>query len=689
MHGPHPRILLAAAALLAAPASLPAQGPAGAPARTHDITLDDYFSIASLTDLAVSPDGSMVATQELRWQPEDDLRNADLWVTDTVTRERFQLTSDDAWDGNPVWSPTGQWVYFLTARTNADDPRPPYNGRPQVFRVAADGSGAPEPVSTSPGGVESFTVTRDGRWLYAVLDYQHVEGGTWGELKRKFPDLGYAHGRPKLSQVWRIDLNSGAPELLVDQDRKIKSMAVSGDGQRIAMITTPDEREITHEGRSHVEVHDLGTGRTTRLPDELWRTRAPSPNGWIEQPCWNDAGDRLAFRVDFDGYPSEVFVAGFDDGGQNWLRRIERVGEVHPVGRMAWRPRSGELCFTADDQGACRLFGASEAGQRDGAAALRVISEGDVVVEGFDWSALGDLYVAKRGPGHDSELYELTAAGDRRLTELNPQMARWKLPQLRRVRWRGADGDEVEGILELPPEWVPADGPLPTLIEIHGGPTAATYFAFRYWIYGRTLWAARGWAVLSPNYRGSTGYGDAFLTDLIGHKNDRDVVDIEAGVDWLIDQGIADPERLALSGWSNGGYLVNCLITRDDRWKAASSGAGVFDTVMQWSIEDTPGHVMNYSEGLPWTNAGGMHRSSPIYAAGDISTPTLIHVGANDPRVPLQHSTALHRTLYDYLDVPVELVVYPGTGHSLRSYRHRRAKLEWDLAWFDEWVLGG
>lgn len=685
-----PRLIPLALAVLAHSAGeLTAQAaPPAAAARSHDITLDDYFTLAALTGLAVAPDGSMVATQEMRWEPEEDLRNSDLWVTDTVTRERIRLTTDAAWDGAPAWSPNGEWVYFLTSRLRGDGAQPPFNGRPQVFRVAADGSGEPRPVTTSPGGVESFQLTADGRWLYAVLDYQQVEDGAWGDLKRQYPDLGYAHGRPMLSQVWRIDLEGGAAEKLVDLGRKIKSFAVSGDGRRVAMVTTPDDREITFEGRSWVEVYDLRTGRTTRLPDELWRARAPSPNGWIEEPCWSAGGDRLAFRVDFDGYPSEIFVAGFDAGGQNWLRRIERVGEVHPTGPMAWRPRSQELCFTADDHARCRLYGAPEAGRRDGAAGLRELSAGDVVVEDFGFSTLEDLYVSMRAPGHDSELFELTAAGSRQLGEINPQMRTWKLPQLRLVRWSGRDGAEVEGVLELPPDWRPEDGPLPTLVELHGGPTAATYFAFRYWIYGRTLWAARGWAVLSPNYRGSTGAGDDFMTDLIGHKNDRDVADIEAGVDWLVAQGIADPERLAVTGWSNGGYLVNCLISTTGRYKAASSGAGVFDTVMQWSIEDTPGHVMNFSEGLPWTRGAAMHRSSPIYRAGAITTPTLIHVGSNDPRVPIQHSLSLHRALYDYLDVPVELVVYPGAAHTLASYRHRRAKLEWDLAWFDRWVLG-
>ena len=141
-------------------------------------------------------------------------------------------------------------------------------------------------------------------------------------------------------------------------------------------------------------------------------------------------------------------------------------------------------------------------------------------------------------------------------------------------------------------------------------------------------------------------------------------------------------------GWSNGGYLVNCLITRSDRYAAASSGAGVFDTVMQWEIEDTPGHVQNFSQGLPWENPAGMHRSSPLYGSDQVSTPTIVHVGENDPRVPKEHAIALHRVLHHYLGVDTHLQIYPGEGHGLTTWTHREAKLAWDLAWMEHFVLG-
>jgi dipeptidyl aminopeptidase/acylaminoacyl peptidase len=194
--------------------------------------------------------------------------------------------------------------------------------------------------------------------------------------------------------------------------------------------------------------------------------------------------------------------------------------------------------------------------------------------------------------------------------------------------------------------------------------------------------------VFCPNYRGSTGNGDKFITDLVGHENDVEVEDILKGVDALVGQGIADPDRLAVMGWSNGGYLTNCLITKTARFKAASSGAGILDIAMEWGTNDEPAYPTVFKQGFPWEKLEAYRRTSPGYDLGKVRTPTLIHVGGNDERCPPGHSRMLYRALKEYVKVPTELVVYPGEPHGLTKYDHRQAKMEWDLAWFDRYVLG-
>jgi dipeptidyl aminopeptidase/acylaminoacyl peptidase len=199
--------------------------------------------------------------------------------------------------------------------------------------------------------------------------------------------------------------------------------------------------------------------------------------------------------------------------------------------------------------------------------------------------------------------------------------------------------------------------------------------------------AAKGYALISPNYHGSTGYGDTFTSKLIGRENDIEVIDIRTGIEALIEKEIADPDRIGVMGWSNGGYLTNCMITAaPDLFKAASSGAGILDMVIQWGTEDTPGHVVNFMQGLPWEVSSAYLKASPLYNLDRIKTPTLIHVGGADPRVPPAHSRGLYRALQHYLHVPVELVVYPGEAHGLSTHENRLAKMKWDLAWFDKYL---
>jgi dipeptidyl aminopeptidase/acylaminoacyl peptidase len=661
------------------------------PPRDHDIVLEDYFDLAFITSCAMAPDGSRIAYTEMRWEPERDARNTDLWVVDADTGAPTRLTFDPAADTAPAWSPDGRWIYFASARTDGDGEDPPANGKTQVWRVGAAG-GAITPVTRAAKGVQQFELSRDGRTLWYTVGADRVDEDRWKPLRERYEDLEYGHGEVTGSQLRKLDLVTWRSEQVVDDGRVIGAFTVTPDGRRVAMVTTPTEELITNEGWSRIDIHDVERGTTTTVPDRLWREEAPSPYGWIVSPTWSDDGRALALRVDFDGYPGEMFVAEIDDEGAATAFHVPRPNEVSVEGGLAWWPGTRDLCFVADDHARARLWCIREvrAGGHGGAFE---VTPGDVVVEEFSFARAGDRVAYLRGDARSMPDLHVQALGDdagppRRVTSVNPQVDTWKLPQISVVQWTAEDGTTVEGILELPPDHDPAAGPLPLVVEIHGGPTSSTKHALRFWIYGRTLFAARGWALLSPNYRGSTGYGDAFLTDLIGHKNDRDVSDIIAGVDALIERGIADPDRLAVMGWSNGGYLTNCLVTRDQRFRAASSGAGVLDTVMQWSIEDTPGHVINYSQGFPWTNAAVMHRTSPLYQVDRIRTPTLIHVGEHDARVPPEHSRALHRALHHYLDVPCELLVYPDAGHGLTKHSHRKAKLEWDVAWFDYHVLG-
>jgi len=663
---------------------------AGPPARTHDVEPDDYFTIGTIFSCAASPDGQHLVYAEIRWDESLDGRNSDLWVVERKTKNVRRLTFDTAFDSGLSWSPDGKHIYFTSSRKRAGEKKPPYDGTKQVWRISPTG-GEPFAVTRIEDGIGHYELSKDGRTLYYTVSEEHTDDA-FKDVRKKNKHLEYGHGVTEFSQVWALDLESWRARMLVDEQRVIQAFAVSPDEKRIAMITTPDDNLITNEGRSRVDVYDVDTEEVRIVTDEGWRSTHPSPYGWVEGPSWSADGRALAFSLSFDGYPTELYVArcSGDDVSVRMLNRPDEI-DVADGAHLHWRGDSHELYFVGESRARKWVCGLQDVleGQGD---ELRQLTKGDVVIGSFCFDEAGDdLFVVMgttkhpwdvfhRGVGQGSGMLE-------RLTRVNPQVDTWKLPQIHIVKWTAPDGVEVEGILELPSDYNSGE-PLPMIVELHGGPTSATLYRLRLWIYGRTLMAAKGYALLSPNYRGSTGYGRKFMTDLVGHENDVEIKDILSGVDAMIKRAFADPERLAIMGWSNGGYLTNCIITQTDRFKAASSGAGVLDMVIQWGSEDTPGHVVNYMQGLPWAVPDAYRKASPIFGLDKVSTPTLIHVGGNDSRCPPAHSRGLYRALRHYLKVPTELVVYPDEGHGLRKYKNRKAKMEWDLAWFEHHLLG-
>jgi dipeptidyl aminopeptidase/acylaminoacyl peptidase len=665
------------------------------PVRNHDVTTDDYFSLAVPTEVALSPGSRFVAYADTRWQKSSDDRKADLWIVDCTTGKSRRLTLDRCGAHSLRWAPDGESIYYLAARRRESEKKPPFDGTTQVWHTTL--SGRTRAITRVANGVNDYQIDRAARSLYYSVSVPAGRKGPFSRLKEELSSLTYGEGDGKVSQVWRLDLDSWRAEKVMDAGRSVREMALSPAGTRLALITTPDDTVVTFEGQSRVEVYDAKTKKTTMLPDKVFRADAPSPYGWLEGLAWAPAGNMLAFNVVFDGYPAEIIVGRLDSEWSTWkMRRAEGIhvrGYGSPLGWSA-SPAEPKLYFLGERAGVVSLWEtAIDPEARGKERPVNRLGDGPVVIDAFSPAP-----AEREGPlmamvmGTPEEFREVWLLGKdrkpRRLTRLNPQTETWKLPKVSRVSWKGANGDKVEGILELPAGHKEGT-PLPLVVALHGGPTTGVHFQLDYDLYlGRMFLPARGYAVLCPNYRGSTGYGDKFLTALIGRENDLDVKDILAGVDALVESKTADPKRLAVMGWSNGGYLTNCVISKTTRFRAAASGAGILDTVMEWGANDEPAYMVVLKGGLPWEKPDVYRRTSPTYQLNKIRTPTLIHVGANDERCPPVHSRMLHRALKLYNKVPTELITYPKAPHGLTTYGHRRAKMLWEVAWFDRFVLG-
>lgn len=663
-------------------------------AQPKPVTPDDYASVATPVEVAVSPDGKQVAYVLATWDEKSDRRVTAVWVVPTDGKGTpRKLTADAANDRHPKWAADGKSLYVVANRRKDGQREPPYNGSPQVWRLPAEGKAAPAPVTRAAGGVVHFDYAPKADEVFYTVDAEAAAEDAFAKLRDKFPKLDASPGKRKVSDVYRVRAG-GKPEKLPGLDgRYVREFAATRDGQRLALVTAADDTVIRSEGDSRVDIWDADTGKV-KTTDQSWKKTAGSPWPWLESVAWNPAGDRLAYCTIFDGHPAEVIVCEEKEGGWPAKRMPRLDGRIHLRGYgtpLRWMDRDIFYYFTDQDGvNDIRTWSLKD----NGYGGDNVLVGPGAVVFAHDINPSNFASAAVRGDATGlGRVVGLADTGRVTLVDPNPQVKGWALPSVEHVTWTAPDGTKVGGVLELPPGYKKGDGkPLPLVVAIHGGPTTSSHAALDFDPHnGRMYLAAAGYAVLCPNYRGSTGYGDKFVTDLLGRENDLDVKDILAGIQHLIKEGIADADRVGVMGWSNGGYLTNCLISLKDppvKFKAASSGASIVDTVAEWGFNDEPAYPRVLKTGQPWEKPDIYRKTSPTYQLANVTTPTLIHVGEKDERCPPGQSRMLYRALKEYVGVPAQLVVYPGEPHGLTKLSHRKAKMEWDLAWFDKYLKG-
>jgi dipeptidyl aminopeptidase/acylaminoacyl peptidase len=263
------------------------------------------------------------------------------------------------------------------------------------------------------------------------------------------------------------------------------------------------------------------------------------------------------------------------------------------------------------------------------------------------------------------------------------------LPRQEAVTWTGADGTEVEGLVYYPKDYQEGRR-YPLAVQTHGGPAASDKFRYPGWGSYMQILTGRGWLVFRPNYRGSVGYGDEFLRDMVGHYFNQAHLDVMTGVDYLIEEGLADPDRMIKMGWSGGGHMTNKIITFTDRFKAAASGAGAANWVSMYGQTDIRIHRENWFGGSPWQKDAPFEKfweHSALSEIWKVTTPTIVLVGQDDERVPATQSVELYRALKAN-GVDTHLYMAPREPHGWRELRHRLFKVNIELQWFERHALG-
>lgn len=654
------------------------------------IVVDDYFSLGFLKEVAISVDGAKVAYIESRWQESTRDRKSDIWVVSAEGGTPVRMTTERADYSNLQWSPDGTFLVFTCSQKRSGEENPPFDGSTQVWRLRADGV---ELVALTQviGGIGGFALSHGGEWLLYTTA-KDSDAGEWSALRATHSTVHYGTRKNVVTSFFKLDLRTWRVNKLSELPSAVDDFALSLDGRFVAMVTAANQEVATMEGSSKLTVLDLSNGRAIDLPDDLWRKFAPSPYGRLMNPVWSADGMALAFATCYDAYPSEIFVARLEQGKPPIISKVGRPGNVSLHGgvsggtKIKWRGKNRDLCFLGDDRARVNIYCVKDVTGEPEAA--KPLLDADPVVSDFTWDGMGTKAAVILGsPIRMADVHVVEEGKAMPLTDIHSHTRDWTLPTISMVKWTGRDGKTVEGVLELPADHKPGTR-LPLIVNLHGGPTDAWTCGMLFGYFGSVLFSGQGYAYFSPNYRGSTGYGDQFITDLVGHQNDIEVDDILRGIDHLIAIGIADKDRLAVAGWSNGGYLTNCLITKTERFRAASSGAGIADATLEWGTNDEPAYPAAMNGGPPWKVPDVYRRVSPIFDLAKVTTPTLFHVGENDLRCPKGNSQMFYRALKDNLGVGSELLVYPGEEHGLNKYSSRRAKLAWDLAWFEYYVKG-
>ncbi|MDH5822667.1 S9 family peptidase [Luteimonas sp. RD2P54] len=629
----------------------------------------DLVALRQVTGPRFDPAGHRLAWVVATPQPEGRPPRQRIWrrVLAAGAQPRELPAPAEASDHAPAWSPRGDALAFLSDRRRgeaaavAGDAPPP---TVQVWRVAADGDAAAA-LTAAPGGVTGFAWSPDGRRLAYLATEPEPPAARLRRERRDDPVEVHRAGRS--ARLWLQDPAEpgAAPRALTAPGLQVHDLAWSPDGRRLALRISDRPGLNDYWYRSRIVLVDAADGR---------HLRTLHPRASATPPQWSPDGRRLLYGVlGAHGMTAQAVVHDLDRDTRvalapDWpgtLWRAQWDGRGGLVGQGLRGVRARFLRIDAQT-GAWREFADAQAAAPE-----------------FDLAPDGRIAFVGMGDARPGDVWLLDGTARQALSDHNPQVAGWARGQLRELSWRSSrDGRQIHGVLVLPPGWRAGDGPLPTLVQIHGGPAWAWWSGWLgSWHEWAQLLAAHGYAVLLPNPRGSEGQGPEFARLARADWGGGDFQDVLDGLDLVVGEGIADPERVAIGGWSYGGYLAAWAVAHSGRFRTAIVGAGVTDIGAMALTTDTPDYLPGYF-GDPLAARAVYDRHSPIRHAGRIGVPVLILHGEEDARVPLSQGEMLYGALR-FNGTAVEMVRYPREPHWFREREHQRDVLERVLGWLD------
>ena len=669
-----PFLVVAVAAWTLAGAGASAGGAEAQQPEARAFGIDHAVDMARVSSPKIAPDGSRVlfVKDELDW--DENERKSRIWIVgaDGEGARPFTGSADDR---SPEWSPRGRWVAFTRPVGEGDDKRR------QLFLLPSDGGEAVQ-LTKHPTAVGRYEWADEGASIFFVAADSLPDDE---EKERKkgadalFVDEGpNGQRRGSWNGVWKVDVDAELSEVPADavrltpEGRIVGDFAPSPDGHHLAYAyRTENRRNAGH--LSEVWLLSTATG------DEQQVTDNDAPES---QLAWSPDGRSITF-----GAP-DLEHWELDQG--NLYRYHVPTGRVRQLladfeadlRSYEWHPGGRAIDFTALDRTDAHLYRLDVA-----SGEVEQLTSATGVTGVASWNATHDVAVFEySSPTAPGEIWLTDFRDDpngvrAQLTEANPQLAEIDLSEPELVQWRSADGMEIEGLLYRP---AGRGRPGAAVLQIHGGPAGVFTRGFNA---GAQLLVAQGYAVLQPNVRGSSGYGDALLRGNVNDIGGGDYEDLMSGVDAIVERGVAHPDSLAVKGWSYGGILGGWTITRTDRFKAASLGAMVADWRSEFGAGFNFDVVRWYLGGDPWSNREFWTERSAYTHLDRVSTPTILFHGSEDTTDTMEQSMNFFAGLR-HLGVESRFVLFPREGHGIREPRHRRTLLAEELRWLHKHVKG-
>ena len=674
-----PALLVALLASTVATAS----GAETAPPRP--LRMDDLDRLKVVRDPQISPDGAWVAYTVTSVDVAADKDDTDVWMVSWDGARRVRLTSSPESETRPRFSPDGRYLSFLSSRGG----KPDQEGA-QVFLLERAG-GEAQRVTEVEGGVSDYAWSPDGRKLVLVVEDPDPEtkraAEAKGEKKPKPKPIvidryrfkqdiaGYLGARR--SHLYLFDVEGRKAEALTSGAFDEKLPSFSPDGKWLAFVSKRAPADPDRSNNADVFVMEAQPGAparalTTYLGDDNDRGSSP--------PVFSPDGKLVAY---LQGAEARDYAYG-----QDQLMVVPVAGGAplaltaaldRPVSSPRWTKDGAALTFLVVDDRSAYVARVAAAG-----GSVERFPTGKRVISAFAQGKDGRLAVLAATDAEPAEVHALENGALRRLSRHNEWLDEVRLGTTEEFTSKSQDGTPVSGLLVKPPDFAPGRR-YPTLLRIHGGPSGQDDHAFAF---EREILAASGYLVVAANYRGSNGRGQAFQRAIAADWGNKEVVDLLGAIDYVVAQGLADPDRLGLGGWSYGGILTNYTIARDHRFKAATSGAGSSNQLSMYGVDH---YIVQYETelGPPWKNRDlWLKVSYPFFEADKITTPTLFLGGEKDFNVPLMGGEQMYQALRS-LGVDTQLVIYPGQFHGLTVPSYRKDRLERYVAWYDKYLKAG